>query len=404
MAKIALYTVLTGGYDNPSILPRSLVNGVDCFMVTDNPDVEIRADSAWVKKVVEAEKDPHRHQRRLKIRFHELFPEYDTVVYVDANVNLQHALVHLLAFHKGGMTTGTHPKRDCVYQEAIACEQLSKADPGMIRAQVAAYRAEGIPERLGMFQTGFIIRSNTAEVREFCEKWHDELEKHTHRDQLSVTVAAHRMGFKIHGISWATLSRAITISPHRVRSRYGMIHYLTPYAPDGNIGKAYNEAIELLPGRDDWVVLRDGDTLFTTPNWGRHIAHVLEKTADEYQLYGAMTNRIRSSHQQIPGMFDQMDLREHARKGQELEEAKWGEVAPGGSGVAGFFMAFRKSQWAKHPFPEKSATFDTAFSRSVTRSGGKIGLMSGLYLIHLYRIWAVDPFSSTSHLDVVKGD
>lgn len=403
MEKIVLYTVLLDGYDEVPPLPRSIAPEAECFLVTDDPSMEIPDGSAWQLKVVPKEDNPHRHQRRLKLRFHELFPDADTVVYLDANLHLTKALKHVLPLHRGGLTTGAHPSRRCVYQEGEACERLNKAPAAEIKLQMDAYRKEGIPPNIGMWQTGFMVRSNTPEVRDFCDAWHTELSKFTHRDQLCCTVVARRMGFSALAITWTTVQRFAKLVKHAKNSRqYANIHYLTPFAPDGNIGRAYNDAVSQVPGDNDWLVLRDGDTSFCTANWGRHIEHVLRTHGDKYQVYGAVTNRIRSPHQREEGMFDEWDLRKHWEKGEELEREKWGEVKDGGSGVAGFFMAFRKSTWKKTPFREREHTFDTLFCKDVRRAGGSIGIMSGLYIFHFYRPLSDNPVDDIKHLQIVK--
>lgn len=178
------------------------------------------------------------------------------------------------------------------------------------------------------------------------------------------------------------------------------VYYSTPYAPDGNIGRALNEFCASVPGDSDWICLRDGDTMWLTPNWGRHIEEVLETHGDRYALFGAMTNRIRSVHQRVPGMFDEMDLRHHAEIAGKLEKEQWGHVIPARS-VAGFFMCFRKDTWSKIKFRERDVAFDTLFSRGVMRSGGRIGLMQGLYILHAYRIWSESPLTDVKHLDIV---
>lgn len=403
MEKTVLYSVITGGYDTVPELPKSLVTGIDCILVTDDPKIKIPEGSAWEIKVVKKEKDPHRHQRRLKIQFHKLFPKYETVVYMDGNIQLRVALKHVIQLHRGGFTTTTHPQRKCTYDEGEACERLNKAPVELIRKQMDEYRKEGMPMNFGMVQTGFIIRSNTGEVREFCDAWHKELSKQTHRDQLSIKVVSWRTGFPIHHIAFTTFMGFATITKHASGGKkYARIWYTTPYATDGNVGREYNEFCENVPGRDDWIVIRDGDCMFLTPEWGRQIEEVLRVHGDDYQVYGAMTNRIRSPHQRVvPDLFDEADIRVHVQKAFELEKENWGKVTSGGVGVAGFFMAFRRSTWEKTPFREKQKTFDTLFCADVMRAGGKIGLMTGVYLLHEYRIWSDNPLSEIKHLDVI---
>lgn len=404
MNKNILYTVNLDNYDAPPPLSPLLVSGFRCVMVTDDPDMEAARGSAWELLIVDREEDPHRHQRRLKICWWELFPEAETIIYVDASLHIRHALKHLIPLHsETGFTTGTHPIRKCVYKEAEACEQRGKAPIAQIHKQVEAYKAEGIPKEHGMYQTGLIIRSNTQEVREFCKMWFTELSKHTHRDQLSIMAAAHKTGFYPAGIPWTTIQRFATLTQHKGKPKGGGIHYLIPYACDGNIGKALNDAIALVPHSQDWVVIRDGDCCFVNSNWGRNIEATLKNNGGEYEVFGALTNRIKSPRQQVPGMFDEMDLRKHVEVGFRLEKEHWGQAVDGGTGVAGFFMAFRKATWEKTPFRERDRAFDTLFCKDVRRNGGRIGIMSGVYLIHIYRLWSHNPTVDTKHLDLVDG-
>lgn len=399
-----LYTVNLGNYDTPPPLPKVLVEGFRCVMVTDDPEMDAPEGSAWEIMLVKPEENPHTHQRRLKICWWELFPDAETIIYIDANLHIRHALKHLLPLHsETGFTTATHPHRKCVYKEAEACNERGKAPTHLIQQQTDEYRRRNIPRDGGMYQTGLMIRDNTEEVRSFCRTWFAELSKHTHRDQLSIMAAVHETGFRPAGIPWATVQRFATLTPHRGRKKGGKIHYLVPYATDGNIGRALNEAIEAVPDSDDWVVIRDGDTTFINSNWGRHIEETLRKHGDKYEVFGALTNRIKSPRQQVPGMFDEMDLRKHVETGFRLEEEKWAQVQDGGGGVAGFFMAFRKSTWEKTPFRERERAFDTLFCKEVRKQGGRIGIMSGLYLIHIYRLWSHNPISDTKHLDIVDG-
>lgn len=178
-----------------------------------------------------------------------------------------------------------------------------------------------------------------------------------------------------------------------------MIHYITPYSTENNIGKAYNEAINCVPNDEDWIVLRDGDTMFLTPNWGRIIEENLKLHEGEYALLGAKTNRIGVYHHKEQGMFNEFDVRKHYDKALELEQAKRNNVQKVGFDIAGFFMAFQKKTWiAVGGFPENTPVFDRIFTRKVRQIEGKVGVMEGLYLFHCYRIWSDNPENDVTHL------
>lgn len=57
-----------------------------------------------------------------------------------------------------------------------------------------------------------------------------------------------------------------------------MIFYGTPYSIEKRLGRAYNTFMVLLPQPMDFGCLSDGDTMFTTPDYGHLIQRVVEET------------------------------------------------------------------------------------------------------------------------------
>lgn len=173
------------------------------------------------------------------------------------------------------------------------------------------------------------------------------------------------------------------------------IRYITPFALDKNIGKAYNEAISELPD-DCFVVLRDGDTMFLTPYWGKQIECIIGMNP-EFSLITCMTNRIGVRDCLLYGEFMDKPIEEQIKLAytcwvDHKTDVKQTLVAPG------MLMIFHKSLWLKHKFRENSIIFDRQFSNDVIRGGGKIGVAKGLYIFHLYRFGQENPQSYTNHL------
>lgn len=177
-----------------------------------------------------------------------------------------------------------------------------------------------------------------------------------------------------------------------------MIYHLTPWLT-GNIGGGLNRAIECLP-EDAWVCLRDGDTCFLTPQWGKQVEAIVAAHGDKHPLIGAMTNRIRAPYQLHGGvMSDESDLSRHTAIAAQRWDRHGTAVAPVDIGpVSGFLMLFRRSTWAGHPFPEHSIYFDQVFTEAVRRDGGKPAIALGLYVLHLYRWGKSNPLGSVAHL------
>ena len=177
--------------------------------------------------------------------------------------------------------------------------------------------------------------------------------------------------------------------------------YSNPYCTRKDIGEALNEFCESVPD-DDWICLQDGDMMYLTPDWGKQIEEVIRRHGDQYDLLGCMTNRLGGRTQIVPGMYNETDIVKHYEKAVELAENHWAEVVPIRSGVAGMFMLFKKSTWKKHRFTEgtyQGVKFDTQFGKDILRAKGKVGLIKGLYVFHLYRIWseASNPIGEIRH-------
>src|SRR5690554_6570281 len=137
---------------------------------------------------------------------------------------------------------------------------------------------------------------------------------------------------------------------------------------------------------------------YLTPDWGKQIEHVINNEGKDYTLLGCMTNRLRSPHQCIEGMFDEMDMRKHYKMAVELEMTQYGKVEETKGSIAGMFMLFPKKTWNKVKFKENTLGFDSHYGHDVRRARGKTGLIRGLYVFHGFRIWSKKPKMEVSHL------
>lgn len=180
------------------------------------------------------------------------------------------------------------------------------------------------------------------------------------------------------------------------------VWYSNPYSTEKNFGKALNDFCELVPD-NDWICLQDGDMMYLTPDWGVQIEAAIKKYGQNFSLIGCVTNRL-SKHkpiQLVPGVdYDNHDMRYHYQKALELKEKHYAEVEDitDKKYIAGLFMLFPKRVWNKVKFKENINYFDHQFSTDVIKAGGRLGLMKGLYVYHLYRIWSDNPSKAREHL------
>ena len=188
-----------------------------------------------------------------------------------------------------------------------------------------------------------------------------------------------------------------------------MIHYITPGSSDLNYGKQINEHIKHLP-IDDWVVLRDIDTM---PAYHEKFFWLCEQYAQtDYGLIGCMTNRLGLKHHLHNEVKSEVtDWKYHREIGKQrfeyykdkIEECQF-EVNNMADTIGGVFMMFPVKTWKfVMGFPEGGISIngyfiDYLFSKKVLVSGLKIGLALGLYMIHMYRPDARDTRTYTQHL------
>jgi len=176
------------------------------------------------------------------------------------------------------------------------------------------------------------------------------------------------------------------------------IHYINYFSTEKNFGKAINDAISLLP-TNDWVCVRDLDTMFLRPDTGNQIQEIVERYKNKFQLIGCVTNRLRLRHQLYQYKFnDESDVREHIVIANELYETYKTKVMPFDSVVAGCFMLFPVKVWKNCKFVENTPRFDFIFTDCVKSKGGKVGLAKGVYQFHLYRMWSENPIQEIAHL------
>lgn len=395
-----VYTVLTNSYDALRI-PLVRPAGFDFICFTDNPNLQV---SGWQMRYIEPAENPVKQQRGIKIRPHVFLPDYDLTIYHDASTQLKRDLSYIInKYYRGGMLLKIHPNRLCIYSEAAQIIALGKDTPEAINKQAAAYRAEGMPSNYGLYETGIIIRENRADVNGVCDAWWAEVEKHSHRDQMSLTYVLWKMNYKPTAVEYNILSSFITIHKHTAQQapkqaeKPVKIHYSNPWASDKNIGRVYNEFCAGVPA-DDWICLQDGDIMYLTDFWGRQIEDIVNLNGN-YALIGCYTNRLASPHQCHNGEFSEnTDLMHHIEIAEKLYNDHYAEVEQISKGIAGMFMLFPKKTWLKHRFRENTNAFDSFFSKEVLKGGGKVGLAKGLYVLHKYRLGKENPKENIEHL------
>jgi len=178
-----------------------------------------------------------------------------------------------------------------------------------------------------------------------------------------------------------------------------MIYFFTPWSYCNNYGKTLNHYMELLPSDNDWAVIRDGDTMFLTEDWGNHIYEIIEKVPDA-GIITCYSNRVGKNHgQRWKGVISpNPDIAHHRKVALQNRKKNGNSITPLNNWITGVLMVVKKKTWKKVPFPEnhRILNVDKFFSRNMLRAGYQIYRMDGMYLFHYYRL--LEGAKNTAHL------
>lgn len=187
--KIAIYTALTGGYDN-LIQPRCTDS--DFTFICFSNDIKEKQVGVWkIKDIPNVTEDIQRLSRYPKMHPHTLLNEFDYSVYIDANVEIRDDTLYRNVKNLIGreviLAGVKHHEVDCAYAEGLRIiiskkEKNVKAVINMLRF----LRREKFPYHFGMYEANVIFRNHhNHSVIEQCETWWKIFMAYVKRDQLS---------------------------------------------------------------------------------------------------------------------------------------------------------------------------------------------------------------------------
>lgn len=218
--KIAVYTVITGGYDKLQDIELIDVN-CDYYVVSNE---NIKVFEPWKlikpKNKSSSEMSNKDFNRYYKINPHLIFPDYALSIYLDGNIKIKNKLSDwatkqsLISY----FSIYSHPERKDIYSEAKVCSFIGTDFFWTIRGQINRYISEGYDSH-GLYEANILLRKhNDLAVVHLMETWWCEYfnKKNAKRDQLSLPYVLWRTGFKVNNMG---------ISDARYEHRY--FEYIT---------------------------------------------------------------------------------------------------------------------------------------------------------------------------------
>jgi hypothetical protein len=195
-----VYTAIIG---NPGDCLRPIVAPPDpqgrivqyvCF--TDQPTSA--APAGWeIRPPIWRHDNPRRTARWHKVMAHvALGDRVEHSIWMDATHQLEvnpWMLIERYLIEGRDIALFRHPLRSCVYQEHQVCARMRLDDETTMRNQMDRYRQDGYPPGRGLFEASAVLRVHSTRIREFNERWWQEIDRGSLRDQLSVNYAAWKL-------------------------------------------------------------------------------------------------------------------------------------------------------------------------------------------------------------------
>ncbi|GAB3537732.1 hypothetical protein GCM10027343_01650 [Noviherbaspirillum agri] len=201
-ARYAVYTAMTGGYDQP-VFHEKLDERFDYLLYTDSL---VNDRGFWEVRAIEyANERTVRRARHIKVNPHKYLQQYDVVVWIDANVVIRGELDKYVDFalaHPNVAFFGIpHAQRNCLYDEGESVVAGKKDTREQVDVQLNRYRREGFPKGQGLIETNFFVANlRHPDAAVLFAEWSAQIEAGSHRDQLSLNYVLWK-----HGVKWLPL-------------------------------------------------------------------------------------------------------------------------------------------------------------------------------------------------------
>jgi len=198
MKKFVLYTAVFGKLGK-SRTPQLSNPDVDRFCYTD---LDINDEFYQIRKMNLDHLEAVRRQRLIKVCIpDEVFDNYEYSFYVDRKHPIKVDFDYFLSLLEPQSDFATRPhrykRRTCVYEEGRVCIEGGKGNEADILKQLEFYKKENYPVDNGLYATFVLFRRHTKRLKEFSRLWWEQIERYSHRDQISLPYVAWKYGMKI---------------------------------------------------------------------------------------------------------------------------------------------------------------------------------------------------------------
>lgn len=214
--KIVIYSCITGDYDD-IVEPLYCNENVDYILLTNN--TKLKSEKWKVMQIPEEIQEQFDNNitlnRFVKINPHKVFKGYEYSIYIDGNIRLISDIsCYINNINKDiGIALHQHSKRNCIYDEVLACKRLGKGNAIKMEEQMDKYRKEGYPENNGLLEATMIVTDLKHDISKkiINDWWKEFINSGSYRDQLSLPYVIWKNNIKIEEVG--TLGNTIRNNP-----------------------------------------------------------------------------------------------------------------------------------------------------------------------------------------------
>jgi len=156
--------------------------------------------SHWEVIVIDSKIEGKLQAKEIKINPEKFLKEYDFSIYIDGSFSQINDANLLVESSRYTYQMCSHPRRNCLYEEAAVCHKQGLDDTSVIGRQINKYKNDGYPTSNGLCMGGIIARKHNRKTKRINQAWWCEIQKGSIRDQLSINYVLWKLNENI-GIS-----------------------------------------------------------------------------------------------------------------------------------------------------------------------------------------------------------
>lgn len=196
--KIAIYSCITKGYDELQE-PEEILDSCDYYLLSEEAP---KGDSIyqWIdinKEMTNGIINGRMLNRYCKINAHKFFQDYQYSIYFDGNLKIKGNIdqtIHKLKKTRIGVFGSNYSENP--YIDALRCMKVGLACPEKTYQQVERYWNQGMPENVGSFLCGILVREHNNPICvKIMEDWWTEVRNNCMRDQVSFPYVLWKNGY-----------------------------------------------------------------------------------------------------------------------------------------------------------------------------------------------------------------